>query len=108
MAFVPVGLPDGTSLIAKVDTGAEWCCFNYGYIQRQSADDARLIERRQFLGMGGMQEMDVYYMTVVVCGQHLDVEVAAGPQERNVIGMNLLNEFRSIFAGPDEHIEFVL
>ena len=106
VAIVPVVLGNGTTVQAKLDTGAELCCIKQSTIHLLPFEAARLIDKRELSGLTGPALFDIYLMPLQIAGRTFEVEVAAGP--RNIIGMNLLNEILSTFDGPDGHVELTL
>ena len=100
VAVIPVILPNGTRIDAKLDTGAEYCCINHSYLLGQDPNDATCIDRRRFSGLTGDADFDIYFTRLEIDGRSFEVEVVAGNQQRNVIGMNLLNQLVAEFNGP--------
>lgn len=106
--MVPVILPNGLQIEAKLDTGAELCCIYQNIIHGQAREDAQKIDSREMTGLTGKEEFDIYQIVLQIGTRQFDVEVVAGTQERNVIGMNVLNAIISSFDGPAALVDLTL
>lgn len=100
VAFVDALLPNGVTIQAKLDTGAEHCCFYEGFLLALNIDAARVIEERVFSGLTGSAVLPVYETHFFIGGRRFDTDVVAGKQPRNVIGMDVLNQMLAEFNGP--------
>jgi hypothetical protein len=97
---VPVSLPNGLIVNAKVDTGAELCSIPANMIHGLTHEEAIKIDRREYATAAGRVYMDTYAMTLTVCGYDFRLLVAANAGSKSYIGLNLLNQLVSTLDGP--------